>query len=1404
MLGKMQNKVHVEMYLGPRLSDNATNKLAENQRKTDADRYRVTDKADRATTEQVLDPRTRMILFKLVSKNIVKQINGCISTGKEANVYHAVNDDGEEMAIKVYKTSILVFKDRDKYVTGEFRFRRGYAKHNPRKMVKVWAEKEVRNLTRLHMAKIPCPEPLLLRNHVLVMRFLGHDGWPAPRLKDASITPDKAHELYYQCIRLVRDMYHMCHLVHADLSEYNMLYYKSQLYIIDVSQSVEHDHPHALNFLRKDLTNVTDFFRKHQVSTMTLRELFDFVTDVTITADNIDLYLEKVQELTSQRSVTLTAEQASEEQVFREAFIPRTLDDVTDFERDFQKMKLGQGEEVLGCRFFFCQNCFLSFVTQRLVSSPSLWQILYQTLTGMKTDLTGAQQQPVLLQSGAASEEKVTAGEAGHVDEDGNDDDDDDDEDDDDDDADDDGKEGGNKKGAKPIAGLPDPSTVSKAAIKAVQRHLHALQEAQASSRKPRRRQSIAAAATAATPVRSRRKATEDLVPGSREAKRRREEAVQLGCEALVAAVAQVHGHDDALVAETAQAAAQKYVPSVTAGTVAQIRLQCTAELLPILPDQTPQLLGTVAHHKTKDILATMPGVTRYAVQQARANNLHYGVGQIAQRTPATPRKSRPLDASVRAFTLDHSVPSAHKTKVDPVTGEAKPIVYLETSMRKMHEDAQKTASCALGACSSALYTQESLYSSGVFLKTDFAATATEPDPTKHYDHPFHCLAFGLDDCQQQHHLGVLSSPQPCPICTQGLTTLADLSLHIDAHLPQNPGECADMQTILERGCQTLQQWVAHLLRSAHTRSLINKTINNLGPGQAVFLCDFKDWILIIHHLQAVFAVINSLITEGRVPPINTASVVTDAGAHYVNSPFSVFLSSKMHTQASFDITDLWHFEAGEGKSRIDLHFAHVSAKFSEFMKGGNSIHNGMDVEKALATMPGMTVHQLHIDEATRRRLQKVPKSIPTLDQAGHIVYNNGGMQGFRLSDRCMLFEYTGERLREVYRHDFSTHLTLGQQNSPHWSNNAEHHAQIRRERDSHPETAAVSPATSEAAAVSPATSETVAVSAATSETAAVGAATPETAAISPASPRTPSNQVPLNGSLQFTPTMLHTINAAPVLMKGTKTCGPQSKTRKSLVFTPPTPSKSPNLQCPKCSKLYKSSAWLSRHIQDCAVASNAELGLPEDDPGSELMGTQSATASNAEEVATTDDSFSDEDEATAAASSEGASSAWVLTCGEESSPEPMTMPASMRALSAKASQPLFRHDFTTTEPQLAKLQSLFPAGEGFVTEPVPDGELRCRALQIDFPHVKSWLAQWARAPPTNQPRSLAANSPRLETDEVTLDSLPPNARWGNDSENEELPSWTAAGDSDFSVTSPSRSPRQRRTRRRVTAAEED
>lgn len=39
------------------------------------------DKADRATVEHALDPRTRIVLFKLLSRGAISQIDGCVSTG---------------------------------------------------------------------------------------------------------------------------------------------------------------------------------------------------------------------------------------------------------------------------------------------------------------------------------------------------------------------------------------------------------------------------------------------------------------------------------------------------------------------------------------------------------------------------------------------------------------------------------------------------------------------------------------------------------------------------------------------------------------------------------------------------------------------------------------------------------------------------------------------------------------------------------------------------------------------------------------------------------------------------------------------------------------------------------------------------------------------------------------------------------------------------------------------------------------------------------------------------------------------------------------------------------------------------------------------------------------------------
>ncbi|KAG2774678.1 hypothetical protein JG687_00007182 [Phytophthora cactorum] len=331
-----------------RLSKAAENQLARTLRNEESGRTRHTGRDDRATTEQVLDPRTRMILYKLLNHGIVTEINGCLSTGKEANVYHARLPDGSEGAIKVYKTSILVFKDREKYVSGEFRFRHGYSKSNPRKMVKLWAEKEMRNLRRLHDAGIYCPAPILLRSHVLLMDFIGRDGWAAPRLKDAKISDSRYRECYLYCIKMMRTMYQKCRLVHGDLSEYNILYYQTKLYFIDVSQSVEHEHPSANDFLRKDCRNIADYFRKTgALNPMTTQELFDFVTDPRIADENVDDHLEVIQRMIADRPVERTNEEQVDEAVFMSTFIPRSLGEVLHSEREQLAYQEGTMEKAL-------------------------------------------------------------------------------------------------------------------------------------------------------------------------------------------------------------------------------------------------------------------------------------------------------------------------------------------------------------------------------------------------------------------------------------------------------------------------------------------------------------------------------------------------------------------------------------------------------------------------------------------------------------------------------------------------------------------------------------------------------------------------------------------------------------------------------------------------------------------------------------------------------------------------------------------------------------------------------------------------------------------------------------------------------------------------------------------------
>lgn len=263
------------------------------------------DKKDFATVQLVFDRRTLSTLNKLYKNSLITPISYCLSTGKEANVYHSTSIDGiAEYAVKIYKTMMLSFKDREEYISGEFRFRRRgkQTRTNPHKLIKVWAEKEFRNLKRIRANKIYCPQPEWVKENILVMEFIGSEGQPAPMLKQA--VEDGAEEeislLYLKVVKLIRKLFVRCKLVHGDLSEFNMLFWKDQIVVIDVSQAMEHNHPMALEFLRRDIVNMNNFFKKNGVKVFKLKQIYQFSTDEKLDSAHkksfIDMMISQAEE----------------------------------------------------------------------------------------------------------------------------------------------------------------------------------------------------------------------------------------------------------------------------------------------------------------------------------------------------------------------------------------------------------------------------------------------------------------------------------------------------------------------------------------------------------------------------------------------------------------------------------------------------------------------------------------------------------------------------------------------------------------------------------------------------------------------------------------------------------------------------------------------------------------------------------------------------------------------------------------------------------------------------------------------------------------------------------------------------------------------------------------------------
>jgi RIO kinase 1 len=211
---------------------------------------------------EVFDKRTLDALNKLIRKKDFDKIDKIISTGKEGNVFKGIRGE-DNCAVKIYRIETSNFDNMMKYISGDPRFKR--IKKNKQSIIYEWTKKEYKNLSLASNANVNVPYPIDFYKNVLVMQLLGHDEAELT-LKDTINTTkiqDNLGDILEQTISNLHKFVYDAKLVHADLSEYNMMYFDDKLYFIDVGQSVTLSHPLAEEFYIRDLRNIVKLFNNY-------------------------------------------------------------------------------------------------------------------------------------------------------------------------------------------------------------------------------------------------------------------------------------------------------------------------------------------------------------------------------------------------------------------------------------------------------------------------------------------------------------------------------------------------------------------------------------------------------------------------------------------------------------------------------------------------------------------------------------------------------------------------------------------------------------------------------------------------------------------------------------------------------------------------------------------------------------------------------------------------------------------------------------------------------------------------------------------------------------------------------------------------------------------------------------
>jgi RIO kinase 2 len=203
----------------------------------------------------------------LVKANILEAFGKSLGVGKEADVYDALTPEGERIAVKFHRLGRISFRQTIR--------KRSYTmKHSASWLYqsRLAAEKEFQALQLLFPCKVAVPKPISQNRHVIAMGMI--EGTELANWKKLS-NPGK---ILKEILRNVRKAYVNAGLIHADLSEYNIILKTDKhILIIDWPQYAPRSHPNAQDLLKRDVQNILQYFRRKHKLNVTLEESLEYV-----------------------------------------------------------------------------------------------------------------------------------------------------------------------------------------------------------------------------------------------------------------------------------------------------------------------------------------------------------------------------------------------------------------------------------------------------------------------------------------------------------------------------------------------------------------------------------------------------------------------------------------------------------------------------------------------------------------------------------------------------------------------------------------------------------------------------------------------------------------------------------------------------------------------------------------------------------------------------------------------------------------------------------------------------------------------------------------------------------------------------------------------------------------------